>query len=101
MAAGVVSCALPTTSPIAPVACLDRPPAIALAQQLLRLRGSLRARFVVVHGRGRLLPRGHDRVADEPLRLHLVIAREEGRVPAHGVGYETLVGLRRLGHESR
>src|ERR1700712_2127751 len=76
IASGVVSCALQWLSETPGIA-LDLTPLVAVEHQLRGLVGALRTGLVLRQRPGRLLPRLHDRVADAPLRLDLVVAGEE------------------------
>ena len=54
----------------------DASPGVAGAEDQVGLRRPLRAGRVLRQRTGRVGPRLHDRVADAPLRLDLVVARE-------------------------
>src|SRR4051794_11856930 len=89
MSPGVVSLARQTVSIVATVRsapCSDRAPVLLVGpQQPLGVLGSLRARLVLRQRARGLLPLLHDRVADLPLGLDLVVAGEERGVAAHRV----------------
>src|SRR6476619_1795714 len=99
IASGVVSCALQWLSDTPGTS--DLPPGVPVAHQLVRLVGPLRAGLVLRQRAGGLLPCLHDRVADAPLRLDLIVAGEERRLAAHRVEDQALVGLRGLRQERR
>ena len=95
MADGVVSCAVQSVSLTAGIRS-DRPPLVSRIQQAIGLRRPLAAGRVLRQRSRRRLPVLHDRVADVPLRLDLVVTGEERGVAVHGVHDEALVRLRRL-----
>src|SRR5215212_774774 len=98
MCDGVVSCSLQTPS-IRAVRRSYRAPLRVALQQATRLRRALRTRRIGARPVLVLRPALEDGVADAPLGLDLVVAREQGGVAAHGVEDQTLVRLRRLGQE--
>src|SRR5437867_3426718 len=63
-------------------------------QQLVRGHRPPVSRGVVRERRAVARPRGHDRIHERPLLLHLVDPREQGRVTEHRVEDQTLVSLR-------
>src|SRR5262249_24782144 len=77
----------------------DCPPRVSGQQDALGLGGSLRARRVARRRCGDRIPCAQDRIANAPLSLDLVVAREERRVAAHRVEDQPLVGLGRLRQE--
>src|SRR5262245_5024360 len=89
IAAGVVPSAAQRVSETPGMATRsDGPPLLAVDQEIVGLRGPLRARLVLRDRPRRLRPLLHDRVADAPLGLDLVVAGEQRGVAAHRVGDE-------------
>src|SRR5438477_668426 len=78
---------------------MSAPRAAVAVEELLGARRSPRAGGVVRERRPVALPRGHDRVHEEPLLLHLVRAREQRPVAQHRVEDEPLIRLRHPGSE--
>src|SRR5256885_16977951 len=72
---------------------LDRPPAVRVLEQRVRLGGTPGARGVLRQLAVHPAPRLEDRVADPPRGLNLVVAGEKGRVAAHRVEDQPLVCL--------
>src|SRR5271155_1636871 len=79
IASGVVPCSLQTASLTAGIG-LDGAPVMVAQQQVVRFAWSLRPGFVLRQRTSSVLPGAQDRVADAPLRLDLVVAREQRRV---------------------
>src|SRR5205807_9366118 len=97
IASGVVSppARPPPLTPGPPPRALQAPPPAPPLYQRVGLLRSGRSGGVLRDRRGGVLvPCGQDRIDDAPQRFDLVIAREQGRVAAHRVEDQPLVGLR-------